>query len=87
MDFLRRDAAGAYLKEKFGHGSKKTLDKLATVGGGPEMVYSGRIPLYTEEALDRWARSFLSPPVTSTTERKALRPPKPTVTSQERGHV
>jgi hypothetical protein len=72
MEFLRRDAAGAYLKAKYGHGSKKTLDKLATVGGGPEMIYSGRIPLYTREALDRWATSFLSRPVTSTSERKAL---------------
>jgi hypothetical protein len=85
MDFLRRDAAGTYLKEKFGHGSKKTLDKLATVGGGPEMVYSGRIPLYTEEALDRWARSFLSPPVTSTAERKALRHQKTAVAPQAGG--
>ena len=34
--FLRRRAAGEYLKQKYGFGSEKTLAKLACLGGGPE---------------------------------------------------
>jgi hypothetical protein len=72
MEFLRRKASGDYLKAKYGHGSKRTLDKLATLGGGPEMIYSGRLPLYTREGLDRWAQSMLGPVVHSTSGRRAL---------------
>ena len=69
--FLRRKQAGLYLREKWGVGSAATLAKLATLGGGPEMVYIGsRIPVYTEESLDAWARSRLSAPVRSTSERQ-----------------
>lgn len=67
--YLRRKPAGKHLKEKFGFGSEKTLAKLASVGGGPEMVYAGNIPLYTEEKLDAWAMSKLSKPVRSTSDR------------------
>lgn len=68
--YLRRAQAAEFLKSKYGHGSTRTLAKLATIGGGPEMVYCGRIPLYSEEALDDWAMSKLSGPVRSTSERR-----------------
>lgn len=71
--YLRRREAARYLRTKYGHGSPRTLAKLATLGGGPEMVYCGRIPLYSEAALDAWAMSKLSGPVHSTSERRSGR--------------
>lgn len=68
--FLRRDEAARYLKTRFGHGSVRTLAKLACLGGGPEMVYVGRVPFYTTQALDAWALSKMSAPVRSTSERR-----------------
>jgi hypothetical protein len=49
----------------------KTLNKLASIGGGPLMSYSGRIPLYHRDDLDTWARERLGKPVRSTAERSA----------------
>ncbi len=70
--YLRRKPAGVYLKERYGFGSEKTLAKLAVTGGGPEIFYAGaRLPLYTPETLDAWAQSRISPPVRSTSQRKA----------------
>ena len=43
-EFMSRRDAGAYLKGKYGFSSKKTLDKLATVGGGPEYHKAGPAP-------------------------------------------
>jgi hypothetical protein len=67
--YLRRKQAGAYLKDKYGFGSEKTLAKLATVGGGPAIFYAGRLPLYIQEKLDAWAQAKISPPVHSTSEK------------------
>jgi hypothetical protein len=69
--YWRRRKSAEYLKDIHGHGSERTLAKLATIGGGPEIIYSGRIPLYTQESLDKWALSKLSAPVRSTSERPA----------------
>lgn len=69
--YLRRRAAAEYCKAKYGHGSPSTLAKLATIGGGPQFVYAGRIPLYTYEWIDHWALAKLSEPVRSTSERKS----------------
>lgn len=49
----------------------RTLNKLASIGGGPVMQYSGRIPLYRPEDLDAWAEQRLSKPVRSTAEKAA----------------
>lgn len=69
---LRRSEVPAYLLEKHGIPiAIATLNKLASIGGGPEMQYAGRIPLYTPEALDKWAASRLSAPVDSTAGRAA----------------
>jgi len=72
-NFLSRKEAGAFLKERFGFGSKKSLDKLAINGGGPEFQKAGRLALYTPEALPRWALSRIGPPQLST----AQNPPTP----------
>lgn len=69
---LRRSEVPAYLKEKHGIPiAVTTLNKLASVGGGPLMTYSGRIPLYHVDDLDAWAEERLSKPVRSTADRRA----------------
>lgn len=69
---LRRSEVPAYMLETHGIPiALATLNKLATIGGGPAMQYAGRIPLYTPEALDAWAAARLSKPVGSTAERSA----------------
>lgn len=69
---LRRSEVPAYLMKKHGVPiAKKTLDKLASIGGGPEMEYFGRVPTYTPEALDAWVEQRLSKPVGSTAGKAA----------------
>ena len=70
-EFLRRTEAAEYLKEKYGHGSPRTLAKLATLGGGPIFRKFGRVVLYTRDDLDRWALEGMTAPVKSTSELKA----------------
>jgi hypothetical protein len=66
---LRRSGAAKHVEETFGIPvSPKTLAKLAVVGGGPKFRKAGRIPLYDPPDLDEWARSKLSPLVSSTSE-------------------
>ena len=72
MKYLRRDAAAKYLNGKFGFGTRATLAKLATVGGGPKFRKLGRIPLYTEEWLDDWAEASMGQPMSSTSEIKKI---------------
>jgi hypothetical protein len=66
--YLRRKAAGEYLKSKYGFGSEKTLAKLATVGGGPEFRKAMNAALYEPEKLDEWALSKIGAPQTSTSD-------------------
>lgn len=69
---LRRTEVPAYLLDKHGIPiAVNTLNKLASIGGGPAMQYSGRIPLYRQEDLDAWAAERLSKPVRSTADRRA----------------
>lgn len=69
---LRRSEVPAYLMEKHGVPiAVATLNKLASIGGGPAMQYAGRIPLYRPEDLDAWVEQRLSRPVSSTAERSA----------------
>lgn len=68
---LRRTEVPAYLMQKHGIPiAVATLNKLASIGGGPAMQYAGRIPLYRPEDLDVWAHDRLSEPVHSTAERR-----------------
>ncbi len=69
----RRTEASRYLKDAWGiDRSPRTLAKEACIGGGPEMIYCGRFPLYEENALDAYALSKLSRPVRSTSELKEV---------------
>lgn len=69
---IRRSEVPAYLLAHHGITvACKTLAKYASVGGGPAMVYYGRIPLYDLSELDRWATARLSAPVANTSERGA----------------
>jgi hypothetical protein len=71
---LRRRDVPAYLAERHGIDiAFTTLNKLATVGGGPAMQYAGRIPLYHVDDLDAWAQERLTPRVRSTAEKEAAR--------------
>jgi hypothetical protein len=67
---LRRSDVPTYLATKHGIDiAVSTLAKMATVGGGPAMQYSGRIPLYAVTELDVWAEERLGKSVRSTSER------------------
>lgn len=67
---LRRSDVPAYLASTHGIDiAVATLAKMATVGGGPAMQYSGRIPLYAITDLDAWAEERLGKSVRSTSER------------------
>jgi hypothetical protein len=70
--YLRRKEAGEYLKSKYGHGSARTLAKLATLGGGPIFRRFGRIVVYDPTDLDAWAKSRLSAPLRSTSDLRAV---------------
>lgn len=68
---LRRKDVPAYLLDRYGIPvALATLNKMASVGGGPIMQYVGRIPLYAVDDLNAWAEARLSQPVTSTSERR-----------------
>lgn len=66
----RRADACVYLKERHGIDRKVgTLAKLACNGGGPRFEKANRIPLYPEPELDAWARSIISPLMSSTSDQ------------------
>jgi hypothetical protein len=70
---LRRAEVPGYLMERHGIPcALATLNKLATIGGGPAMRYFGRIPVYDPDELDAWANAKLSKTVRSTAERGAI---------------
>ncbi len=67
-EYLRRKEAGEYLRVKFGHGSEKTLAKLAVTGGGPVYRKAGKMVFYTPEDLDNWALSMMGVPRRTTSD-------------------
>lgn len=71
MQFLRRKAAGEYLKTRYGFCSEKSLAKMATLGGGPIFRKAGTAALYLKDDLDRWALSRIGEPQASTSDRRA----------------
>lgn len=69
---IRRSEVPAYLMGRYGIPiALATLNKAASLGGGPPMQYAGRIPLYHIADLDAWAVARLSKRVSSTSERDA----------------
>lgn len=67
---LRRAEASRYLLDVWGiERAVNTLAKLATIGGGPGFETANRVPLYSRDELDRWAKSILSPMKSSTSDK------------------
>jgi hypothetical protein len=69
--YLRAPEAADFLFRRFGHGSRRTLAKLRCVGGGPRFHKIGRLIVYTEADLIKWANSKISAPLASTSEAGA----------------
>ncbi|MGO9720281.1 MAG: hypothetical protein ACLPOA_06770 [Methylocella sp.] len=70
QNYLRPKAAAEFLKSEFGHGSERTLAKLRSIGGGPPFHKIGvKLIVYTEPELAGWAKSKVSPPLASTSDR------------------
>lgn len=69
--YLERPEAAEYLTARGLRISKTTLQKLATIGGGPAYQRFGLRAVYTSKALDEWAEKKLSAPKRSTSEAAA----------------
>lgn len=70
-EYLRRKAAGEYLKSRYGFGSERTLAKLACVGGGPLFHKAANAAIYKPEDLDAWALAKIGAPQRSTSDMEA----------------
>jgi hypothetical protein len=57
--WLRRKEAAAYLTEQGFPTTASTLQKYATVGGGPQFMIFGNKALYSPVVLDAWALAKL----------------------------
>jgi hypothetical protein len=68
LQFFRRRQAGEYLKETYGFGSPATLAKGVVTGDTPSYHKAGRIVIYTQAALDEWARAKIGPARRSSSE-------------------
>lgn len=67
--YLRRNAAAAYIQERWGLPcSRAWLAKLAVVGGGPIYRKAGRTPIYAPCDLDAWAQKRIGAPQRSTSD-------------------
>jgi hypothetical protein len=66
--YLTRAEAAAYLTERGLPISKNTLQKMATVGGGPPYQIFGNKALHEPAKLDEWAEAKLSAPRRTTSE-------------------
>lgn len=64
--FLSRTEAADYLQSLGLSTTRTSLQKLASVGGGPRFRRFGRRVLYTTEDLQAWVESRLSEPLEST---------------------
>lgn len=67
-NFLSRCESAEHLVSLGFPTTKKTLDKLATIGGGPLFRKFGSRVLYRPEDLLVWAQSRLSAPKASTSD-------------------
>ncbi len=74
--YFQRKEASRYLTEDRGLPTANSyLQKLATVGGGPEYQRYGKYAVYTQAALDAYADSKLSTPRHSTSTSGNAKPP------------
>lgn len=68
---LNRAEAAAFLSERGYQVAYATLNKYATVGGGPVFESFGRRPLYRPSDLLEWVASKTSAPRRHSSERQA----------------
>lgn len=66
--FLTRTEAAAYVTSLGLPLARTTLQKMATVGGGPRYRRFGSRAVYSRQDLDEWVRTKLGAPVDSTSE-------------------
>lgn len=67
--YLNREAASAYLLERYGIQRRpQTLAKMAVSGSGPKYRKLGRTPLYNPDDLDLWVTEALGPSRRSTSD-------------------
>lgn len=69
--YLNRREQAEYLKSRGLKISPNTLQKMATLGGGPRYVLFGNRALSTPTWLDEWVKSKMSSPRSSTSEEAA----------------
>ncbi len=60
--FINRTQASEYLANQGLQVAKTTLQKLATIGGGPVYHRFGKFAVYKTDDLDAWASAKLSGP-------------------------
>ena len=60
-EYLTREEAAHHLTSRGLPITKNTLQKMATVGGGPPYQVFGRYALYLISELDVWAKDRLGP--------------------------
>ena len=60
--YLNRREQAAYLNERGLKATKAGLDKLASIGGGPEYQIWGNQAVSTPEQLDTWIEGKLTAP-------------------------
>jgi len=71
--FYTRNEAADYLTDERGlPTAKTTLQKLASIGGGPRYRLFGNRSVYLQADLDEWAEAKLSAPRESTSEARAV---------------
>lgn len=68
VKFLNRKGAARFFYDRGVPTSAATLEKLASVGGGPAMRKFGRRVLYEPEALEAWIDEKLTAPRRSTSD-------------------
>ena len=73
--YLTRPEAADYLTQRGFPVAKATLQKYATVGGGPLYRRFGARVLYHPDDLDAWAKAKLTPAIAGSFEARA-RPAK-----------
>jgi hypothetical protein len=69
--YLTRAEAAQHLTERGLPITKNTLQKMATVGGGPPYARFGNRAIYEPGVLDQWAEQKISPPQRSTSDNTA----------------
>ena len=71
--FLTRREAASYLSERGLPVTKNTLQKFATIGGGPTYSIFGNRAVYTPDELEAWAEARLTASFRGSTSEAGVR--------------